>query len=74
MISELRSLSENNLMSNERILALLKETDVFIKVSEDFFANVLINDDDENIRKNRIIIATVVKNVLDSYLDFSCLY
>ena len=74
LITEFQILSENNLNGKDRIKFLLDKTNTILNVSEEFFTNVLINDNDESIRKNRIIIATVVKNILDSYLNFSYLY
>ena len=52
----------------EKTLEILSSTK---KTTDDFFDNVIVNDDNENIKKNRLELLEMFCKTCDHLIDFS---
>ena len=41
------------------------------KITNDFFDNVVVNDENENMKKNRLELLEMFCNTFDNFIDFS---
>jgi glycyl-tRNA synthetase beta chain len=41
------------------------------KTTDNFFENVVVNDEDENMKKNKLELLEMFCNTFDNFIDFS---
>jgi len=61
----------SSVIKNENYEKTLEVLSSAKKTTDNFFENVVVNDENENVKKNRLELLEMFCNTFDNFIDFS---